>query len=377
MRTAPAIVLVLLLAGCASSPAPVEPKPEKPTVENTNPDPKPEPAPATKIDRSTETDYDLAAFASRIAKADEYAIEGKRTAGAFVLSGIKLRLDEGKQRERLFLDLKLAELWGGTGVDSGEARNEEKALELIKAVESAASLDSRLLADAQVARAVVALGAENVPRAESAFLAAMTQYDKAGAYVRSIDAARYALRIFYKRNDDQRALRFARLGYLTAQDLDKPGALCLVALDCAMLSFRTQSKSQAVDYLNDAYAAALKTDNLRFINAVIAQAVLELSGIGEFGEAARWGEAMRQDGELPDQSMSGLAPFEYARTLCLYALSLNESDAASARLAPSLKLAHEAAQAALKAEGLGEFERKELEGLSEKVHSALLKTGGG
>ncbi len=367
------VALSLLAVACAGAPPAGKPEP---AVE---PQPKaqPEPALTVKVDRSTETDYDFGASSSRIAKADEYALEGKRTAGAFVLSGVKLRLDQGKQRERLFLDLKLAELWGGPGPQSGEARNEEKALDLIKTVEAQAPQDARLLADAQIARAVVALGAENPARTESAFLAAMTQYEKAGAYLRAIDAARYALRIFFKQNDDQRALRFARLGYLTAQDLDKPGALCLVALDCAMLSFRTKAHSQAVDYLSDAYAAALKTDNLRFVNAVIAQAVLELFGIGDFVQATRWGDAMRQNGEFPEQSMSGLAPFEYARTLCLYALSLHHVNPDSNQLAASLHAAEDAAKAALKAESLTEFERKDLEGLSEKVNSALLKTGDG
>lgn len=374
MKFLPAILL-FLLASCASAPPPANPAPEavKPQAVET---PKPEPAPV-KIDRSAETDYDLRAYATRIAKADEYALEGKRTAGAFVLSGIKLRLDESAKRERLFLDLKLAELWGGPSFDGGEARNEQKALALIQDVEAVSAADARLLADAQVARAVVALGAENLARVESAFLAAMTQYEAAGAFVRSIDAARQALRVFFKREDDQRALRFARLGYQAAQDLDKPGALCLVSLDCAMLSFRAGAADAAAHYLEDAYAAALKTENLRYVNAVIAQAVLEFWGQRDFVQAARWGDALRQDGEFPEQAASGLAPYEYARTLCLYALALNESAPDSTRLQPALKAASEAALGLLKSEGLPEPERKEIGSLSEKVNSALLKTGGG
>jgi hypothetical protein len=328
------------------------------------------------VDHSEETDYDLTGFSGRMAKAEEYAQEGKRTAGAFVLSGVKLRLAEDKHRERLFMDLKTAELWGGETNLEGEARDEAKALTLVRNVEASAAQDPRLLADAQVARAVIAIGAENVAAMESAFLAAMTQYERAGAYVRSIDAARFALRIFYRRQDNQRALRFARMGYQTALDLDKPGALCLVSLDCAMLSFRSGAAAQAGEYLNDAYAAALKTNNLRFINAVISQAVLEFAGSGDFKQALHWGEAMRQQGEFPTQRLSGLGQYEYARTLCLYALSLLAVEPESPRLKPALEEALAAASAAIKDETLGAEEQNDLKALSEKVNSGLLKSGG-
>ena len=362
MRCLPLIVL-LLLASCAAPPAPAD----------STPPPNP---PTPRVDRSEETDYDLSTITGHLATADELAAAGKRAAAAFALSGARKQLGDDHPRERLYVDLRIAEILGAAGPNLGEARNESRALELIRQVRLEAANDARLIADASISSAIISLGANDFAAGEAAFIEGLARFEAIAAWQRAVDAARMATRAFLKCGQNSRAWQFAKRALATAQSLDKPATQCLAALDCAMLAFRDGDKASGADYLNGAYESALKTKKRRFAAAVIARAVLEFSRIENFKEAARWGAALRQGETWPEQGESGLGPFDYARTTGLYALALAAIEEPQSTVRPALGRGMEACEGALALEELDEIQREELAGLAKKVKSSLLKSGG-
>jgi len=382
------LLLGLLVTGCAAEapqrapqvassggseqPARPDPAAPKPPPQKPAPEPEENPPPLLK-DRSAESDYALSPFAARFLMAETYAREGKRAAAAVVLSGVKAKLDDSAVRERHYINLKIAECWGGPGPQ----RDASRAEALIRAVEEASTQDARLLADAAMARCLCSLGAENLDQAEADMLSSLGHYERAEAHARYVEAARFALRAFVKAEQYQRALRFARLGYSRAREVDDPAGLALMALDSALLCFRADSRQTAIEYLDEAYGASVKAGNAWLRNTVIAAAVTHHFQQEQWQDAARWGDRLRDEtwGKLPTLEASALDPMSYARLLAFSALAAHHARHGSlARRRELLNAAHQALDKAIDPES-EEAPQAELAGLLEKVQSALLQLG--
>lgn len=372
-----------VLGGCASTPAPGNnspsgarhTEPAKGTPAPAKPD-KPDEPEKLLQDQSAETDYALSDFASRFEMADDYARSGKRAAGAVVLSGIKLKLAENAKRERLFVDLKIAEVWGC----DGEAREDEKAREMIRQVQRSAPDDARLLADASLALCVVALADGDLQGAQTHALDALTQYEKAHAHRRFVEACRFSLRRFLAHNDTKVASDFAIRGYARVCEIESPSTRCLMALDCALLSFKTGAAKAAGPYLEDAFACGRKANDRWLCNSVIAAAVREFWALGDTVAVVTWGDRLRDDtyGLLPTQPASSLDGVTFAKTIAWYALSQFKESAGAERTAQSLKAAKDNLDLVFeKASLLETGDEALLKDLSEKVENALLKIAGG
>ncbi|KAA0218407.1 hypothetical protein EDM80_00495 [bacterium] len=388
MKRLALIILAVLLTGCAaetpqrgldvagsgSGEQPARPEPAAPKPPAREPEPEESPPPLLK-DRSAETDYALSSHAARFLLAETYAREGKRAAAAVVLSGVKSKLPDSALRERHYINLKIAECWGGPGPE----RDPERAQALIVSVEQACAQDARLLADAAMARCVCSLGAENPDQAEADLLSALGHYEMAQAHARYVEAARFALRAFIKAEMFQRALRFARLGYSRAREVDDPTGLALMALDSALLCFRADSGQTALEYLDEAYAASVKTGNAWLRNTIIAAAVAHHFRQERWPEAARWGDCLRDGtwGRLPTLESSALDNVSYARLLACYALAAHHArQGTTSRRRESLEAARQILEGVMDPES-GDSSQAELASLLEKVQSALLQLGDG
>jgi len=369
--------------GCASTPAlgnnstsGANPTgPAKGTPEPAKPDKPREPEKPLQ-DQSAETDYALSDFASRFEMADDYARSGKRAAGAVVLSGIKLKLAENAKRERLFVDLKIAEVWGG----DGDARESDKAREMIRQVQRSAPDDARLLADASLALCVVALADGDLHGAHAHAHEALTHYEKAQAHRRFVEACRFSLRRFLAHNDAKVASDFAARGYARVCEIEAPSTRCLMALDCALLSFKAGADQAAGPYLEDAFAAGRKANDRWLCNSVVAAAVREFWAKGNAVAVVTWGDRLRDDtyGLLPTQAASTLDGVTYAQTLAWYALAQFKESPGAKRTEQSLKAAKDGLDQALEqASSLEAGDEALLKDLSEKVENALLKIAGG
>lgn len=361
MRIGCILVAAILLGGCASS---VSPQPHEPDTSGPSEPPtdEGETSPDPLIDRSGDTDYHLSEVALQMDRAETYAAEGKRAAAAAVLSGARARLPEEAWRERAFLQLRTAEVWGAPG----QGRNGEKAAAILAEIKTTAEGDPRLAADLDLALAVLDAGGGRLDEAEGGVLAGLTGLETVSAHLRYVEACRRALRLFRSVGEPLRGMRFARLGVARADDLMLPEVQVWACLDAGLLAEECGDPAFS-EYLERSWvAAALEPLPVR---CTVSAAAVELWWRrGDQTETARWGERLRdpQTGRPPERAETGLGPAPWAELLAAWALALLETEAPATRKESTLR----SADAALKgAEG------EDLQDWREKVSTALLQIG--
>lgn len=345
------VLLLVLLAGCAATPEPA---------------PAPQPKPLPLVDRTHETEYRLESVAEKLTSADRFDAQGQREAAAAILATAREVLPADHSREKWYMDVLLAAVWGR----GGDGRDSEKAETLLKSVLQSASSDARLSGDARLAQVAVCLGAEDLSGARAAGNAAEEEFTRAQAWARLADARRELAAGYMDYDLVADAVAVSRRGAELAEKLQDQARVLRAWLDVG--SYTPADQAVAIDEaFTHAYYAAYRVGRASWRNAVIATAVDRFFRAGHNELAARWGDRLRDDDGLwPNPKAAGLQAGAHAMLSAQYALALHAARPNDSRVAESLKTAEKA----LSATG---GDDPELTELAAKVGAALLQIRSG
>lgn len=313
------IWILALMAGCA---APADTKPDQP------------PKAVALVDRTAETEYRLDAVAEKLTIANRLDAQGQREASAAILSTAREMLPANHSREKAYLDVLLAAVWGR----GGEGRDAEKAEGLLRQVLESAS-DFRLTGDGRLAEVAIRLGAEDLPGAVRAGEAAEGAFALAEAWSRLADARRELAAGYMDYDLHAAAVGVSRRGAELAEKLQDDARILRAWLDVGSYTDGGQPAAMDEAFLR-AYYAAYRVGRASWRNAVIATAVDKLHQGKHHELAARWGDRIRDaDGLWPNAKSAGLQPQAHAALSAQYALSLFGARPKDSRVPEALKAA--------------------------------------